>query len=75
MTCTSATVCLTCKGNLSNRAEAPTCTCLSGFYNRGEECVKCELPCLTCTSATNCLTRDDCDKNSSFTYLSGNTCY
>lgn len=33
-----------------------TCPCKSDYFERGQECIKCQKPCLTCSSETQCIT-------------------
>lgn len=74
LTCSSATHCHTCDGNLDNRKAAPYCTCEDGFYNRVDECVRCPLPCAKCSSEFTCTEYYNCDNSVSRQFTDGLNC-
>lgn len=55
LTCeTTSSTCLVCRGD---RKSPPNCDCPPGTYEDGESenCITCDIKCLTCDSDTNCL--------------------
>jgi hypothetical protein len=84
-TCTSSTVCTSCKNVTHMDLTGGNCTCtlLESFYDSvGNNCTPCEIFCAICTSSTNCL---ECYLSNAHTvggtcacdsgyYLDGSTC-
>lgn len=53
-----STDCLTCveHASLVSTPAPSACACDDGFYKQGSECKPCPFGCLTCSSATICIT-------------------